>query len=48
MYDLESDPLEAVNLAWPSYPRTKAENAQFARLRRKLERVQQTRLQPLS
>ena len=47
MYDLESDPLETVNLARPGYRRTSAENAQYARLRRKLAEVQATRLQPL-
>jgi arylsulfatase A-like enzyme len=48
MYDLRTDPLETKNIAWPSYPRTKAEDAQLARLRRKLARVEATRLQPLA
>jgi choline-sulfatase len=47
MYDLASDPLETTNLARPGYRRTAAENAQYARLRRKLAEVQATRLQPL-
>jgi hypothetical protein len=47
MYDLATDPLETTNLARPGYPRTGAENAQLARLRRKLATVQATRLQPL-
>ena len=47
MYDLQSDPLETTNLAQPGYRRTPAENAQYARLRRKLAEVQATRLQPL-
>jgi arylsulfatase A-like enzyme len=45
MYDLKTDPLETTNLARPGYSRTKAERAQLARLRRKLARVQATRLQ---
>jgi hypothetical protein len=48
MYDLKTDPLETTNLARPGYPRTPNEDRQFARLRRKLARVQATRLQPLS
>ena len=47
MYDLKSDPLETTNLARRGYRRTPAENAQFARLRKKLAKVQATRLQPL-
>ena len=47
MYDLQTDPLETINLARPGYRRTSAENAQYARLRRKLAEVQATRLQPL-
>jgi hypothetical protein len=47
MYDLKSDPLETTNLARRGYRRTAAENAQFARLRKKLAKVQATRLQPL-
>ena len=47
MYDLKTDPLETTNLARPGYRRTTAENAQYARLRKKLARVQATRLQAL-
>jgi choline-sulfatase len=48
MYDLENDPLERTNLAYKDYQRTPEQQRQFARLRRKLARVEQTRLQPLS
>jgi choline-sulfatase len=48
MYDLESDPLERVNLAHHGYQRTPAQEREYLRLRRKLARVEQTRLQPLS
>ena len=47
MYDLKTDPLETTNLARPGHRRTRAENAQYARLRKKLARVQATRLQAL-
>ena len=47
MYDLKTDPLETTNLARIGYRRTPAENAQLARLRKKLAKVQATRLQPL-
>ena len=47
MYDLKTDPLETVNLARPGYRRSAAETAQLARLRRKLAKVQASRLQPL-
>ncbi len=47
LYDLETDPLETTNLARPGYRRTPAEDAQYARLRRKLADVRETRLQPL-
>jgi choline-sulfatase len=48
MYDLEFDPLETTNLAYSGYRRTAEQNRQYTRLRRKLARVEQTRLQPLS
>ena len=48
MYDLETDPLERVNLAHHGYQRTPAQEGEYLRLRRKLARVEQTRLQPLS
>ncbi len=47
MYDLKKDPLERNNLARPGYKRTKAEEAQFNRLKKKLAAVQAGRLQPL-
>jgi choline-sulfatase len=47
MYDLQTDPLETTNLAQPGYRRTPAQNAQYARLRKRLAKVQATRLQPL-
>jgi choline-sulfatase len=47
MYDLRTDPLETTNLARRGYRRTRAQSAEYARLRRKLARVQATRLQPL-
>jgi choline-sulfatase len=48
MYDLERDPLERTNLAYKGYQRTPAQQRQYKRLRVKLAKVQQTRLQPLS
>ncbi len=47
MYDLQRDPLERVNLAWRGHRRTPEQQRQYRRLRRKLNRVVQTRLQPL-
>jgi choline-sulfatase len=48
MYDLENDPLERSNLARRGYRRTPEQEREYLRLRRKLARVEQTRLQPLS
>ncbi len=48
MYDLKTDPLERTNLAYKHYKRTPAQELQYRRLQRKLARVEQTRLQPLS
>jgi choline-sulfatase len=48
MYDLAADPLERVNLAHRGYRRTPGQQREYERLRRKLARVEQTRLQPLS
>jgi arylsulfatase A-like enzyme len=48
MYDLKLDPLERVNIAYRGHRRTAEQQRQYRRLRRKLNRVQQTRLQPLS
>jgi arylsulfatase A-like enzyme len=47
MYDMRKDPNEVTNLADPDYPRTADEEEQMRRLKRKLARVQRTRLQPL-
>ena len=48
MYDLKTDPLETTNLAYAGYDRTPAQEREYRRLRRKLARVERTRLQPLS
>jgi hypothetical protein len=48
MYDLKTDPLESINLAHPGHKRTPAQQKQYMRLRRKLETVKSTRLQPLT
>jgi arylsulfatase A-like enzyme len=47
MYDMVEDPLEKTNLAYSGYERTPAQEKQFRRLKRKLARVEATRLQPL-
>jgi arylsulfatase A-like enzyme len=47
MYDLKTDPLEQTNLAYKGYERTPAQEKQFQRLKRKLARVEKTRLKPL-
>jgi choline-sulfatase len=47
MYDLETDPLEKTNLAFKGYERSPAQEKQFQRLKRKLARVEKTRLKPL-
>jgi arylsulfatase A-like enzyme len=44
MYDLKTDPLEKKNLAYEGYERSDREEAQFQRLKRKLARVEKTRL----
>jgi len=48
MYDLEHDPNEKTNLAWPTHKRTAEQERQFVRLRAKLAQVEATRLQPLA
>ena len=48
MYDLKADPLERTNLAYTHYRRTPEQEREYKRLRRKLARVERTRLQPLS
>jgi arylsulfatase A-like enzyme len=47
MYDLKKDPLETENLAHKGYERSPTQEAQFQRLKRKLARVEKTRLAPL-
>jgi choline-sulfatase len=47
MYDLKTDPFEETNLAYKGYERTEAQEKQFQRLKRKLARVEKTRLHPL-
>jgi choline-sulfatase len=47
MYDLKTDPLEKTNLAYSGHKRTPKQNEEFKRLKRKLARVEKTRLQPL-
>jgi hypothetical protein len=48
MYDLKTDPNEEINLAFKNYERTPAQEAQFQRLKKKLEKVEKTRLRPLA
>jgi choline-sulfatase len=47
MYDLESDPEERVNLAFPGHTPTAEQSAARERLTAKLREVEATRLQPL-
>jgi choline-sulfatase len=47
MYDLRTDPLERRNLARRGYKRTRAQQRQFRRLRRRLARIRKRRLRPL-
>jgi choline-sulfatase len=47
MYDLKTDPLERKNLAYEGYQRTRKQELEYLRLKRKLARVEKTRLQPL-
>jgi choline-sulfatase len=48
MYDLKTDPLEKTNLADRGYKRTQAQEGEYRRLRKKLEKVEKTRLHPLA
>jgi choline-sulfatase len=48
MYDLKADPLERTNLAYKHHKRTPTQEREYKRLRRKLAKIEQTRLQPLS
>jgi choline-sulfatase len=47
MYDLKTDPLERKNLAFSGDKRTPMQEEEFKRLKRKLARVEKTRLKPL-
>ena len=47
MYDLKTDPLEKHNLAYTEYQAHAEQEREFKRLKRKLARVEKTRLQPL-
>ncbi len=47
LYHLATDPYERVNLAHEGHKRTPAQQRAYTRLRRKLARVEKTRLQPL-
>jgi arylsulfatase A-like enzyme len=47
MYDLKTDPIERVNLAYKGHKRTPAQEREYRRLRAKLAHVEQTRLKPL-
>ncbi len=48
MYDLKTDPAEKTNIADEGYERSEAQEKQLRRLKRKLARVEKTRLKPLS
>jgi hypothetical protein len=48
MYDLKTDPYEEVNLAFEGYERTAAQEREFLRLKKKLAKVERTRLRPLA
>ncbi|MEI6793452.1 MAG: sulfatase-like hydrolase/transferase, partial [Actinomycetes bacterium] len=47
MYDLQRDPSEKKNLAAPGFRRSPLEQREFNRLKKKLERVEATRLGPI-
>jgi choline-sulfatase len=48
MYDLKLDPYEEVNLAFDGYERTPSQDREFLRLKKKLAKVEKTRLRPLA
>jgi choline-sulfatase len=48
MYDLKTDPSEEVNLAFDGYERTALQEREFLRLKKKLAKVEKTRLRPLA
>jgi hypothetical protein len=47
-YDLKKDPLEKKNLAWKGVKRTAEQEREFDRMKRKLAKVEKTRLKSLS
>lgn len=47
LYDLKHDPVESTNLAAPGFKRDRRQQAQYKRLRKKLVKVEASRLQPL-
>jgi choline-sulfatase len=47
MYDLKTDPVERVNLAYKGHKRTPTQEREYTRLRAKLAQVERTRLRPL-
>ena len=48
LYDLKTDPNEEVNLAFDGYERTAHQEREFLRLKKKLAKVEKTRLKPLA
>jgi len=48
MYDLKHDPLETTNLAYPGFQRNAVQQAEFERLKAKLEQVRKRRLHRLA
>ncbi len=46
MYDLKNDPLEKRNIAYKGHKRTPEQERELKRLKRKLARVEKTRLHP--
>jgi arylsulfatase A-like enzyme len=48
MYDLQRDPSEKNNLAAPGFRRSRLQQREYKRLKKKLERVEATRLGPIS
>jgi hypothetical protein len=46
-YDMDNDPQEKTNLAWKDRKRTAEQEREFTRMKRKLAKVQKTRLRPL-
>jgi arylsulfatase A-like enzyme len=46
-YDMKNDPRETTNLAWPTFKRSAEQEREFTRMKRKLAKVQKTRLKPV-